>query len=178
MPRRLLGVCFLIAIFGLFSTGRAKADDLFTYQFDGNSFTWDLPASPPIVVPPDSFTAGMFFELVGVPFSENGGPQTLGTLDFFQAPENLGGFELFLDGNSNPIVNTTGPQLYMGVGEEGSPTFKLGTFDLTDFNTGNPAGTLTISSVSTPEPSSLLLLGSGALALLGFARKRIIAQSV
>ena len=174
MRGRILGVCFLIAIIGVLSASGAKADDIFTYQFGGDTFTWDLPASPPIVVPPDSFTAGMFFELVGVPFSENGGPQTLGTLDFFQAPDNLGGFELFLDGNSNPIVNTVGAQLYTG--GEGSPTFKLGTFDLNDFVTGAPAGTVKISS--TPEPSSLPLLGTGALALLGFARKRIIAQYV
>lgn len=178
MLRRLFTFCFLIAIFVLFSTGRAKADDLFTYQFGGNTFTWELPASPPIIVPPDSFQTNMFFELVGIQFSENNGPKTLGTVDFFQAPDQGGGFELFPLGNSSPIVNTTGPQLYMGVGEEGSPTFNLGTFDLNDFNTGDPAGTLTIGGVSTPEPSSLLLLGSGALALLGFARKRIIARHI
>lgn len=178
MPRRLIVFCFLSAILGLFSAGRAKADDLFTYQFDGNTWTWDLPASPPIIVPPDSFTPDMFFELVGVPFSKNGGPQTQGTLDFYEAPDQGGGFELFFLGNSTPIVNTTGPQLYMGTGEEGSPTFSLGTFDLNDFSTGDQAGTLTISGVNTPEPSSLLLLGIGVLALLGFGRKRIIAQHV
>jgi hypothetical protein len=174
MPRRLLSFCFLIAILGLFSTSLAEADDLFTYQFGGNTFTWELPASPPIVTPPDTAMAGMFFELVGVQFSENNGPQAPGTFDFFQAPDNLGGFELFPMGNSNPIVNTVGPQLYTG--GEGSPTFKLGTFDLNDFVTGAPAGSLKIRS--TPEPSSLLLLGTGALALLGFARKRIIAQHI
>lgn len=175
MPRRLILLCFLIAILGFFSAGRAKADDLFTYQFDGNTWTWDLPASPPIVVPPDSFKTGMFFELVGVPFSKNDGPPTQGTLDFFEgsAPTG-GGFELFFLNNSTPIVNTVGPQLYMG--GEGSPTFNLGTFDLTDYNTGSQAGTLTISSFSTPEPSSLLLLGIGALALVGFGRKRIIVE--
>lgn len=173
MTRRILGVCFLIAIFGVLSASSAKADDIFTYQFGGNSFTWDLPASP-IIVPPDSFTPGMFFELVGVPFSENGGPQTQGTLDFYQAPDNGGGFELFPKGNSTPILNTFGPQLYTG--GEGSPTFLLGKFELNNNRPDGALGTLVISS--TPEPSSLLLLGSGALALLGFARKRIIAEYV
>lgn len=178
MPRRLVGFCFLIAIFALFSTGRAKADDLFTYQFGGNTFTWQLPASPPIIVPPDSFKPDVFFELSGIPFSENNLPEIFfGTLDFFEAPDQGGGFELFQFGDSNPIVNTTGPQLYMGVGEEGSPTFNLGNFDLNDFNTGAPAGTLMIESVGTPEPSSLLLLGAGVLGLLGFTRKRIIATA-
>lgn len=174
MTRRLLSICFLIAVFGLFTGSRAKADDLFTYQFGGNTFTWQLPASPTVVIPPDMATDGMFFELVGVPFSENGGAQTQGTLDFYQAPDNFGGFELFPLGNSTPILNTFGQQLYTG-GED-SPTFTLGTFALNNGRPDGPVGTLKISSA--PEPSSLLLLGAGALALLGFSRKRIIAQQV
>lgn len=173
MPRRFLGVCFLIAIFGVLSTSRAKADDIFTYQFGGNTYTWELAASPS-VAPPNMFLTGNFFELEVVPFSENGGPQAQGTLDFYQAPGNGGGFELFPVGNSTPILNTFGPQLYTG--GEGSPTFKLGKFDVNNDRPNGALGSLVISS--TPEPSSLLLLGAGALALLGFARKRIIAQYV
>jgi len=176
MTRRLLSICFFIAIFGLFSGSRAKADDLFTYQFGGSTLTWELPASPTVVIPPDMATAGMFFELVGVPFSENGGAQTQGTLDFFQAPDNGGGFQLFPMGNSAAIVNAFGPQLYNG--GEGSPTFKLGTFALNNGGADGPLGTLAINSFSTPEPSSLLLLGAGALALLGLTRKRIFAQQI
>ena len=40
-----------------------------------------------------------------------------------------------------------------------------------DLTGGSGTGT---STVSAPEPSSLLLLGSGFLALGGFARKRVI----
>jgi hypothetical protein len=97
-----LGVCFFIAIFGLFSTSRAKADDLFTYQLGGNTFTWELAASPS-VAPPNMFLSGNFFEIEAVPFSENGGPQMQGTLDFYQAPDNLGGFQLFPAGNSTAL---------------------------------------------------------------------------
>lgn len=38
------------------------------------------------------------------------------------------------------------------------------------------SGTVLTSSTTVPEPSSLLLLGSGFLALGGFARKRLIAR--
>ncbi len=167
MPRRLLGICFLIAIFGLFSASRAKADDVFTYEFGSNTFTWDLAASPSIV-PPNSAVPGSYFEIVDVPYSENDGPQMLGTFDFYEAPNHGGGFQLMT--GSSLILNLFGPQLYTG--GEGSPTFELGTFDLNNDGVG-PTGSLTINS--TPEPSSLLLLCIGALALLGFTRKRIIA---
>jgi hypothetical protein len=94
MRRRLLAVCFLIAVFVLFATGRAKADEIFTYQFESNTFTWQLPASPS-VAPPNMFVTGSFFELEDVLFSENGGAKKHGTLDFYnQAPLMGGGFEL------------------------------------------------------------------------------------
>ncbi len=175
MSRRLLGICFLIAIFGVLSASRAKADDLFTYQLDGNTFTWELPASPSVAAP-NMFVSGNFFEIEVVPFSENGGPQMQGTLDFYQGPDNGGGFGLYPVDDSTPILNTFGSQLYTG--DEGSPTFILDKFQLNNGTSDGPLGTLVISSVSTPEPSSLLLLGAGALALLGLVRKRIIAEYV
>ena len=50
-----------------------------------------------------------------------------------------------------------------------------GTYDLNNGSSTGPLGTLVISSVTAPEPSSLLLVGSGLLSLLGFARKKILA---
>jgi hypothetical protein len=51
--------------------------------------------------------------------------------------------------------------------------FDMSTLAGGDLTGGSVTGS---SSVSTPEPSSLLLLGSGFLALGGFARKRLIAR--
>jgi PEP-CTERM motif len=49
---------------------------------------------------------------------------------------------------------------------EGTP---IGVNDISGSVTGTP------STTPVPEPSSLLLLGSGFLALGGFARKRLVA---
>ena len=60
---------------------------------------------------------------------------------------------------------------------EDAPTFIPGTYKLNNGTLTGPIGTLVISfsSVSVPEPSSLILLGGGLISLLGFARKKLLA---
>jgi hypothetical protein len=167
--RRLIIGSLLIAVLGLVSASRAQADgvDTFTYSFGGNTFIWQLPASPG-PIDPSNFT-GVMFAILGVSYTENGLAQIPTEFDFFSFGD-LGGFEIIPPTMSGPPpANTFGAQLYSGSTE--SPTFIPGTYHL---NNDSPDGPLDTLNIATPEPSSLMLLGSGLLALLGFARKKII----
>ncbi len=159
---------------GLFSAGRDSADEI---------FAWTLPASP--TIDPTLVSPGIAFEIQGVPFWENGLAQGKGTFDFFNLVNGVG-FEL-LTTSAGLILNEFGLQVYTGPAgnQESIPTFVPGTYQ---FNDGSPTGpligTLTITSgangdlftfdlATVPEPSSSLLIGSGALGLPRFARRKI-----
>ena len=173
--RRFIIGGLLIAVMGLVSASRAQADgvDTFTYTFDGNTFIWQLPSSPPIEA--GNGFPGISFAILDVKYSENGVDQTPSEFDFFSAsiPDG-GGFVIVTPGLTSP-ADTFGAQLYGGT--EDAPTFKPGTYHLNNGSSTGPLDTLVISfsSVSVPEPGSLTLLGSGLLSLLGFARKKLLA---
>lgn len=178
MLRRILISSLSVAIFALISATGAKADEV---------FTWTLPASPT----PSSFFDGSFFELTSVPYSLNGVAQPPEFMDFYPL-SNGGGFSL-QNGGSVMLLNEFGPQVYTGPtgDQESAPTFVPGTYEPfsgTGTLSNGLTGTLVITSTvgagdsfkytlskSVPEPSALLLLGSGLLSLIGLARKRITA---
>jgi hypothetical protein len=159
--RRVAAISFLAAVVGLLGTSRAMADsiDTFTYNFAGNTFAWDLPASPV----PDGSLPGYSFEIDNVSYSENGVPEPPEIFTFFSLAEG-GGFAV----GENLILDAYGEQLYSPT--ESVPTFLTGTYELANGGPDGPLGTLVISS--TPEPTSLLLLGTGMLALSGILKKR------
>jgi hypothetical protein len=112
-----------------------------------------LPASPT----PSSFTAD-FFELASVPLIVDGDSVT----------ENIDFYTLAAGGGAGGAgVRANGSQLFTG--PTSSPTFLIGTFPIKGFN-------LTISNPNTspvPEPSSLLLFGTGLLGAYGIFRKKL-----
>jgi hypothetical protein len=75
-----------------------------------------------------------------------------------------------LVGGNNAFIDTLG--LMGGGADEGIESDNQGHF-VEAFN-NNDLGTWTVST-TVPEPSSLLLLGSGAIGLAGVLRKRLLA---
>jgi hypothetical protein len=173
MVRKFIGILTLAVLSVLSLSAVAKADtmDTFNYQSNGNTFVWQLPASP--VPDSDGVFSGMAFALSGVSVSENGGPAQLGEFLFFSS-DCAGGFDLSF--GPNLVANTAWTMLYQG--PESNPTFLSGKYELIDFaaDIEGTKGTLVISdgNSAVPEPSALVLLIVGLLALsVGFGSKRL-----
>jgi len=167
MRRYLITSCFVLAVFALFSATQAQADtiDNFTYEEGDSTFTWQLPSSPTLL--PANFLPGLAFVITDVTYSENDIPQNPASL-IFSSDAGGGGFFLF---DTFQGILSFGSQVYSGT--EDTPTFLEGTYSLPDiFSGSDPNGTATLTIKSVPEPSSLMLLGTGMLALLGLALKK------
>ena len=136
----------------------------YTYQANGNTFTWELAANP--VLSSGNVIPGDLFTIPDLTYTENGASE-VATLDFYNASAG-GGFDLWI--GDDFLINAYGGQLYSGL--EGSPTMLTGTFPLSDLLNGcTPVdGTLTVTSV--PEPSALLLLATGLLTIFGMVSLR------
>jgi hypothetical protein len=146
---------FVLAVVLSFTvTNQVKADsiDTFTYQSGGNAFVWQLPASP--IPAGGDVLLGFAFAFPIVSVSENSGPPQSGSFIFFSNASQGG-----LDLNFGPdllVIHSISPQLYSG--PETSPTFLLGTFQLTDYALYDVNGMPATLVIASPEPSGIALL--------------------
>lgn len=167
MGRLLKCVCASVALCGLGSVA-AHADtlDLFSFTLTGSNAvgTATISASPV----PSSVTATSF-TIASVTATYDG--------DVFSGPVTF----LNAGGVSADGFTFTGPLLFSG--SDSAPTFDPGTFALAGtIDIGNGpmpiSGDVTISqeasTATTPEPSTLAMVGTAALGMAGALRRRFV----
>lgn len=155
----------------LLSVGTAKADGtpLLAYNLTGPvDASFELPAN--FTVAPGEYGLGAGFFVTPIDLTIGGSPVSGDQLMFFSSFFG-GAFE-----DTDELVNLTGPQLYTG--SENNPTMSAfpGGIPLFDYDTGAGGYTLTVTPVSTPEPTSLLLMGTGLLSLFLMRRLKSLAS--
>jgi len=158
----------LLAVLFFLSAIPAKADsapsDTMTYTLSGPttaSFSISMDSAPGFSA------AGYAFTMEPIDLIVDGTSMT-DTIVFFNSSD-LGG----LNSVFSCLPDLIGAQLYTG--SESDPTFLTGVFQLTDMETGaSYTLTATEQCSSVPEPSTVLMLVSGLLAVgLGFRRRSL-----
>lgn len=155
-----------LAVSLVLSAPLARAATMDVFTFTSPVITGPLTALLPASPTPASFVPNTSFTINGTVTFE--GNTVSGPITFLNS-----------GGASGGGVTFTGPVLFSG--PDANPTFLLGSFPLSgmaDIGNGGVqlvSGTLVISPQTTPpipEPESLALVGTGALGLINYLRRR------
>lgn len=129
------------------------------------SASWSLDSNPS----PDVDSSGEGFIVWDVSGNFPGASEGLADLTFYNSAIDGGLGILDFYGNVL-LLSTDGPQLYSG--DESSPTFLTGSFNLTEFDgIGTYTLTVTDATGAVPEPAAWALM-LGGFGLVGSAMRR------
>jgi hypothetical protein len=156
--------CLTAMLFAV--TASAYADTLnFTLSGEGTTFSFSLPSNPV----PDVFQAGDSFLIAQVPVTVDDQFGAISDVQFSNVSQE-GGL-VILSVSPLPSTSVIGPQIYSG--PESSPQFSAGTFNLESISDNAPYTLVITNESPVPEPSTWILLGSGALGAAGVIRRRL-----
>jgi hypothetical protein len=173
MRRILLNLSVAAFVVAAPIAAHAAAMDVITFTSGGSTYAYTLPNAPTTFT-----TDGVdYIELTNVGVSVNGGATTMDTVMFLGGGTSIGGGLDDVSPGGDSFANSTGEGLFnnnyttptFDIGETGSfeDAFSSKTFTVTVAPQGTPS--------PTPEPSSLMLLGTGALGLCGAVRRKLFA---
>ncbi len=160
-----IAACAAVAL-----TATGAYADTYNFALTGDyTANWQLTSSPT----PDDKEDDTAFVLSNVPGTFTGA--STGVVDLYFWNADVGsGLEIHdLAAGDVVLFSSISDQLYTGT--EASPTFKLGSFAMTEFG-GTDTYTLTVTNVSAvPEPESyaLLLAGLGAMGAVVARRRKV-----
>jgi hypothetical protein len=173
---RVLRSAAAIAVFAFISVSVVKADGSHDLYYSltgpgGATASFELPINP--TIDPGNVDPGFGFQVTPIDLMVDGSSDPSGYVMFYDITQ--GGGLAIDQGDVFDLINPEGSNISLFTsGTEAAPTMLnvSGDIPLQDYMSGDGGYNLTIKSTKTPEPTSLLLIGAGMVALI-FAKRRL-----